>query len=85
MLVLRLNRGDVLLWRVRPRGLGREHDRSAVSVVGAHVATVVAPGALKPNPDIGLGLLEHVSQSAAARWHKAMPKSPVFVLGSQSW
>ena len=61
LLVLRLNRGDVLLWRA-VRGFCREHDGCAMGVVRAHVAAVVAPGALETNPDIRLSLLEHVSQ-----------------------
>ena len=61
ILVFRFNSGDMIFGRAACC-LGRQHNCSAVSIVGTNVATVVSPGALKPYPDIGLGLLQHMSQ-----------------------
>lgn len=61
ILVFRFNSGNMIFGSAACC-LGRQHNCSAVSIVGANVATVVSPGALKPYPDIGLGLLQHMSQ-----------------------
>ena len=42
--------------------LGLEHDRGAVSVVGAHVRAPMAEPALEPHPDVGLDVLHHVTE-----------------------
>ena len=60
-LVLGLNRGDVLFRRA-VGGFRREHNGGAVCVVGADVAALVTARSLKTHPDIGLSLLEHVSE-----------------------
>ena len=60
-LVLGLNRGDVFFRRAI-RGFSREHDGRAVGIVSAHVTAVMPARSLKAHPDIGLRLLEHMSE-----------------------
>ncbi len=45
-----------------PLGLGLQHDRGAVGVVGAHVVAGMPREALETDPDIGLDVLDQVSQ-----------------------
>ena len=42
-------------------GLGAQHDRRAVRVVGADVDAFVAAQFLKTHPDVGLHVLEHMA------------------------
>ena len=49
-------------------------------IVSAHVTAVMPARSLKAHPDIGLRLLEHMSENAGAHWHRAMPTSPVCFL-----
>jgi hypothetical protein len=51
---------DELLWRLAGL-LGRDHDRRAVRVVGAHEMHHVALHALEPHPDVGLDVLHDVA------------------------
>ena len=48
-------RADAQLFR-------RAHNRRAVRIVRADVVTLVAPGALKAHPDVGLHLFEHMPE-----------------------
>jgi hypothetical protein len=82
--VFRFNSGNMIFGSAACC-LGRQHNCSAVSIVGANVATVVSPRSVETLPRYRFGFAPTYVPSAAARWHKAMPKSPVFVLGSQSW
>ena len=45
-----------------PLGLGLQHDRGAVGVVGAHVVAGMPREALETDPDVGLDVLDQVSQ-----------------------
>ena len=60
-LMMCLNRGDMGL-RCSTRCLGGEHNRCAVRIVGADVATVMSSRSLKAHPNIGLGLFQHMPE-----------------------
>lgn len=45
-----------------PCSLRGQHDGGAVSIIGAHVQTLMASGSLEADPDICLYLLQHMTQ-----------------------
>ncbi len=56
-----LDCGDMCLG-CSTRRFGGEHNRGAVRIVGADVATVMSSRSLKAHPDIGLGLFQHMPE-----------------------
>ena len=45
-----------------PLGLGAQHDRRAVGVVGAHVVAALPAEPLEAHPDVGLDVLDQVAE-----------------------